>query len=287
MDESGHDHRTMPYEVRGGIVLHASKLWPFIQDWRRLELDAYGTELSEFRKEIKGCKLMDKDRMRWAKQGPVMPDEERRKLTRAFLTKGLQQIQPKKDEFTSYGQACNRMSEGIFELLVEHSAQLFACAIPQKAHRPDEFVLDQYLRKDHVFLFERFFYFLEEKNEDGLIVMDESEKHEDRKFVRRLYNYFQKTGTGRYRSIKIVPVPFFVASDMALPVQAADLCIYCINWAYRIPKQGMRATERLDVKDIAGKWIDKLQYHGEAYKDGSTFKMHGIVFVPDPYESRK
>ena len=25
LDESGHDHRTMPYEVRGGVALHASE----------------------------------------------------------------------------------------------------------------------------------------------------------------------------------------------------------------------------------------------------------------------
>jgi len=32
MDESGHDHKTMPYEVRGGFSIHMSKLWPFVQD---------------------------------------------------------------------------------------------------------------------------------------------------------------------------------------------------------------------------------------------------------------
>lgn len=26
LDESGHDHKTMPYEVRGGIALHAGAL---------------------------------------------------------------------------------------------------------------------------------------------------------------------------------------------------------------------------------------------------------------------
>lgn len=287
MDESGHDHKTTPYEVRGGIAIHAGKLWSFIQGWRRLELDVFGTELSQFRKEIKGCKLLDKDRVGWARQQAAMPNEERRKHCRAFLTKGLQKLSPQKGEFTAYGQACLLMAEGIFELLVGHDVSLFACAIPQKVVRPDNTALEEYLRKDHVFLFERFFYFLEGKNEDGLVVMDESEKQEDRRFVRQLHNYFQRTTTGRYRSAKIVPVPFFVASDMAIPVQAADLCIYCINWGYRLPKLGMRATERMDVKQIANQWIEKLQYHGQGYRDGQTFPAHGIVFVPDPYESRR
>jgi len=287
MDESGHDHRTTPYEVRGGIALHASDLWPFIQNWRRTELHVFGTELSQFRKEIKGCKLLDKDRIKWARQGPTMPDDERRKHCRAFLTKGLQKRAPRRREFTAYGQACLLMAEAIFELLVEHGVKLFASAIPRSIARPIDFTLEEFLRKDHVFLFERFFYFLEGKKEDGLVVMDESEKHEDRRFVRRLHNYFQRTATGRYRSTRIVPVPLFVASDMAIPVQAADLCIYCVNWAYRLPKQGMRATERLDVKALANHWIERLQYHGEGYRDGQTFTTHGIVYVPDPYESRQ
>lgn len=287
MDESGHDHRNMPYEVRGGIALHAAKLWPFIQAWRRLELDTYGTELSQYSKEIKGSKLLDKDRLKWARQDVDMPDEERRKHCRAFLTKGLQKRPPARDEFTAYGQASARMAEGIFELLLNHKAMLFACAIPRHVTRPAEFSSEVYLRKDHVFLFERYFYFLEENNEYGLVVMDESDKQEDRRFVRRMHNYFQKTATGRYRTARIVPAPFFVASDMAIPVQAADLCIYAVNWGFRLPGQGMVATERLDVKNLTGDWIARLQYHGEGYRDGNTFKTHGIVYVPDPYESRQ
>ena len=30
LDESGHDHKQLPYEVRGGIALHARQLWPFV-----------------------------------------------------------------------------------------------------------------------------------------------------------------------------------------------------------------------------------------------------------------
>jgi hypothetical protein len=49
IDESGHDHRNCPYEVRGGIVIHASKLWSFIQQFRDLEIAAFGVELAEFK----------------------------------------------------------------------------------------------------------------------------------------------------------------------------------------------------------------------------------------------
>lgn len=86
LDESGHDHKHMPYEVRGGIAVHASKLWPFVRDLRRLEVTSFGTELAPFRKEFKGSELLDKDRYKWAAQAEPLPDDARRKHCRAFFT---------------------------------------------------------------------------------------------------------------------------------------------------------------------------------------------------------
>jgi len=286
MDESGHDHRTMPYEVRGGIALHAGKLWPFVQDVHRLELSAFGTHLHEFKKEFKGSTLLNKKRYGWAAQGLTMVEEERRKYCRRFLTKGLEKKSPTRDEFTSYGQACLEMARGIFQILQNHEAQLFAAAIPCKVAKPDTPEVTEYLRKDHVFLLGRYFDFLECKQEHGLLVMDEVEKTEDRRFVRRLERYFTKTKTGRYRSQWIVPTPLFVSSDLTYPVQAADLAIYCVNWGFRLPSRGMDAETRDEIASEFSPWLNRLQFSGDAYRDGSVFHEYGIVFVPDPYTSR-
>lgn len=286
MDESGHDHRTMPYEVRGGVALHISELWPFIQATQRLELSSFGTALSQFRTELKGCKLLDKDRFKWAAQGPPMQDEERRKHCRGFLTKGLEKKPPIRIEFTAYGQASLEMATGMFELLRHHKARLFAAAIPRSVLKPDTFEAGEYLRKDHVFLFERYFYFLEQEKQHGLLVMDEMEKIEDRRFVRRLESYFRRTEPGRYRSTWIVPTPLFVSSDMTYPVQAADLAIYSLNWGFRLPNRGMNAPVRPEIADNYGQWLAQLQFRGEGNRDGIVFETYGIVFVPDPYEAR-
>ena len=83
--------------------------------------------------------------------------------------------------------------------LRDHKAVLFASMIPRgtgKATVP----VEEFLRKDKVFLLERFFYFLEKEKQNGLLVMDGTEKSADRKFVRQLESYFVKTGTGRYRT---------------------------------------------------------------------------------------
>ncbi|MBK8977869.1 MAG: DUF3800 domain-containing protein [Planctomycetes bacterium] len=287
LDESRHDHRSMPYEVRGGVALHASELWPFVQALQRLELAAFGTELHLFRTELKGSRLLGRDRFKWAAQGAQMSDEERRRQCRSFLTKGAEKKTPTRDEFTAYGQACLDMAEGMFGLLGAHRATVFAAAIPRGIAKPDGFQAQAYLRKDHVFLFERYFYFLEQERQHGLLVLDEVDKAEDRRFVRRLEAYFQRTNTGRYRSAWIVPTPFFVSSEMTYPVQAADLTIYCVNWGFRVANRGMDAVTRPEIAERFEPWLRRLQFRGEGYRDGGVFGVFGIVFVPDPFDVRR
>jgi hypothetical protein len=54
LDEDGHDHKEMPYEVRGGLALHAGELWSFVQSLQRLELESFGCQLHQFSHELKG-----------------------------------------------------------------------------------------------------------------------------------------------------------------------------------------------------------------------------------------
>jgi hypothetical protein len=246
MDESGHDHKTVPLEVRGGIAIHAGKLWAFIQGWQRLERDCFGAALAEFGREAKGHKLLDRDRLRWAQQGGRQDDDLRRKNARRFLSAGVEAATPSRSEFTAYGQACQEMARGAFDLLDAHGVRLFAAAIPRGVKEPKDFSRPDYLRKDHVYLFERFYYFLEEQGEHGLLVMDQSEKALDKRFISRMESYFTRTAVGRNRSYWIVPAPLFVSSDMTYAVQAADICLYALNWGFR-PQESPR-FEKLQSK---------------------------------------
>lgn len=287
MDESGHDHRSMPYEVRGGIALHTGQLWSFVQNMKRLEQNCFGVELSRFKKEIKGSKLLKKQHFRWANQSDPLDEEVRRQHCLQFLEKSSRRVEPRKIEYTAYGQACLEMVRGVMQILVEHNASLFASAIPRGVLKPPTYKAEEYLRKDHVFLLERFYYFLDSKKEHGLLVMDEEEKTMDRKFVRKIERYFRQTATGRYRTTWIVPMPLFVSSDMVYPVQAADLCIYCINWGFRLPRLGMDAKTRPEIVREFRPWLEQLQFRGEGARDGDVFDTYGIVLVLDPYESRE
>jgi len=102
-----------------------------VRDVQRLELEAFGTPLNQFKKEIKGRVLLDKDRFKFARQAGPMPDESRRKHCRGFLTKGLEKKPPSRDEFTAYGQACLEWVYGMFQILRDHRVVLFASAIPR------------------------------------------------------------------------------------------------------------------------------------------------------------
>jgi len=291
MDESGHDHQRAPYEVRGGFALAEGKLWPFLQEATRLEIECFGARLQDFGVEIKGTKLLAKDRFKYANQGPEIEGETRRHLCRSYLQAGLEKRSPKRDQFTAFGQASLAMADGIFTLLERYSARIFASAVPKgTGKRAAGAAPPEILRKDHTFLLERFFYHLEKERQCGILVMDEVEETYDRRFVRKLEEYFTKTDKGLERSTWIVPSPFFVSSHMALPVQMADAVIYALNWGYRFSggKVAMDAEVRPEIHDRYCERIKRLQWRGEGYDRVKkiTYKSFGIVCVPDLYEAR-
>jgi hypothetical protein len=248
LDESGHDHQNCPYEVRGGIVLHAGRFWRFVQDFATLEESCFGVRLPEFNVEVKGSSLLDKKRFRWASQGDLLDDVARRKYCIGFLNKGLQHASPSEIEFRAFGQACLSLARGIFQLLRTHNARVFASVVPSTIEKPATPEAEDYLRKDLVFLLERYFNFIApQKNETGLLVFDETDASADRNFIRQIERYFTLTQMGRFRANSVVPVPFFVESGLTRAVQAADVCIYAINWGFRLPTRGMDADVRQEL----------------------------------------
>lgn len=158
--------------------------------------------------------------------------------------------------------------------------------IPRGISRPSSGESEDFLRKDQVFLLERFYYFLEDREEDGILVMDETDKTDDKRFVSRLHRYFVLTENGRLRSTRIVPAPFFVSSDMQTPIQIADISIYCINWGFRVFSTSSTGEVRQEIQQQFGGWLDRLQYRGRKERAGHEFRTFGIVFVPDPYTPR-
>ena len=166
------------------------------------------------------------------------------------------------------------MARETFGLLKKHDAVVMASAIPRGVAKPTGYRFDSYLRKDLVFLLERFFYFLEGKQEHGVLVMDETDKTEDRRFVARMEEYFTKTFTGRQRTAWIVPTPFFVSSDMTSAGPGGGLVHYCINRGFRLPDRGMspsfgppRSPSCSGARDL----LSDLQFRDQGNREGRVF----------------
>ena len=115
LDESGHDHRQMPYEVRGGVTLHASKVWSFVQAMQSAEHECFGCSLQDFGHELKGASLLKRDRFKHAlskTKRPISPQQRRNDCRSLFARKQRPKPEqgPRGTELPSYGQACLLMA---------------------------------------------------------------------------------------------------------------------------------------------------------------------------------
>ncbi|MDE0530727.1 MAG: DUF3800 domain-containing protein [Albidovulum sp.] len=284
-DESGQDHQNAPLEVRGGVALHSSKVWSFVKSLQEAEERCFGIRLSEVGSEIKGSKLLDRKRFGWANQEAPLDDVSCKKGARRFLTRSQQRQTPSKRDFTAFGQASIKMAHEVFASLKSHNAVLFASVIP-RVKPPPNYRFKHFLRKDLIFLQERFYWFLEAKQESGLLILDQVEKETDKRYLKRVQDYYIKTANGRKRSKWIVPYPLFVDSELSLGAQAADLCLYCINWGFRRPEWNFHGAARDDIHAEFAGLCGEPQYRGTSVQNGTEQCLFGIFFVPDPFTAR-
>jgi hypothetical protein len=103
--------------------------------------------------------------------------------------------------------------------------------------------------------------------------MDQSDKNEDRRFLKRIGDYFEKSQNGRRRAQWIVPTPLFVDSELSAGVQAADICIYCVNLGFRRREWEFTGQSRDDIRQAFGGNCGSLQFQGESYDEISGKKF--------------
>ena len=106
------------------------------------------------------------------------------------------------------------------------------------------------LRKDYAYLFQRFFYFLQDMgDEQGIVVFDELEKSQSHLLTHQMRQYFGEPAVGRNRARRIISEPFFVHSDLTTGIQIADLAAYVISWGFRLPQ--MAKPARMELSGLA------------------------------------
>ena len=242
IDESGQDHHDSPYEVLAGIAIEDKDLWNFIRSAHELEIDCFGRKYREIDNEIKARTFLKRKTFRLANQLPAIPLPDRTALAKRALDSGATIT---KKELTALAQAKLDYAGKLLELCHQYRCKIFASIICDEGSIPSD---KEMLRKDYVYLFERFYYFLEDKPDEprGIMVFDELDKSASHLLLGQMDKYFKKTTKGRYRAGLIIPEPFFVHSDLTTGIQVVDFVAYIISWNFRVGKLNKAPREELN-----------------------------------------
>ncbi len=286
IDESGHDHHEMPYEVLAGVAIAEDNLWNLVKAVRAAERDFFGDYLRNLRfTEMKAKKLLKKKRFKSAARTVSIDPAECAALAHSCLRKGIEAhdagqstSSATEKELVAYSRSTLAFVHEVLDIAARHSVQVIAVVTDIKAPRPEPGLL----RKDYVYLFELYFYYLETlpPRDRGLVVFDELEKAQAHLLIQQMAAYFLGTKTGRYRSSRVVPEPFFVHSDLTTGVFIADLAAYILGWAWRLNR--MTKPARTELIPYADKLHD-MQFRGEKMSadDAGTINIYGLVHLDD------
>ncbi|MBN1513070.1 MAG: DUF3800 domain-containing protein [Phycisphaerae bacterium] len=286
IDESGQDHNVMPCEVLAGVAVAQTDLWNLIKAIRAAEREHFGDYLRSLRvTEPKAKQLLKRKRFRLANQRIEIPDEELAVLAHSALTKGLEAHRVGADsspitarELTGYSRSVLRFVDSVLDIAAGFNVKIIASVVDSNAAQSERDIL----RKDVVYLFERYFYLLKDQcpNQRGLVVFDELDKAKAKHLIERMAAYFLGTKTGRFRSSLIVPAPFFVHSELTTGVFLADLAAYVLGWAWRLGS--MPQDSRQELKPFAKK-LHEMRFQGQKPKSDGTghWPLHGIVYLDD------
>jgi len=274
VDESGQDHCESPCEVLAGVAVEDRDLWNLVQSLQEAEVRHFGIRYSEGERELKARKLLKTKTYKQAALVPLFSAEERRGLAKSALEAGEA---AGRHELTALAQAKLAYASDVLELCARYRCKAFASIVDKDSPRPSP----NHLRKDYAYLFERFFYFLEDKETvpSGIIVFDELEKSQSHVLLDQMDRYFKSTAKGRQRSNQIIPEPFFVHSDLTTGIQLADLIAYIVSWGIRIG--GMKQPVRSELIGLAEQ-VSGLRYTTTREVDGiPNYRIWGFAVIND------
>ncbi len=254
IDESGHDHRESPYEVLAGIAIKDRNLWRLILEIKAIETSLFGDFYTINKIELKAKKLLKSKTYHLAAQMQPINSDDIPILAQQCLQNGKN---ANRLQLTALAQAKLIYTERVIDAALNAGGVIFASIIDYRAVTKQPALADvsnlNYLRKDYSYLFERFFYFLEDagRNEMGIIVFDELDKVKSHLLLNQMTEYFVKTRKGQERSTLVIPEPFFVHSDLTVGIQIVDLSAYILSWGFRI--NGMTQPCRNELQPLVSR----------------------------------
>jgi hypothetical protein len=277
IDESGHDELRLqaPCDVLAGICVEDKNVWPLINAIIALEDQFFGCRYGHLKEEFKGKKFLKRKVFRHAAQEAAIEESERRNLAHACIVDGAT---ADRRQITALAQAKLAFVDALLRLVLDFKCCAVASVVLRDAPTPGNDVL----RKDYAYLFERFFYFVQDRGPtaQGIIVFDELEKTQSKILLGQMEEYFLKFSRGKERAQYIIPQPFFVHSDLTTLIQVADLIAYIIARGYEINNSFLKVT-REELRPC-GELVLKLRYDARRFVMGkASFLIYGYALIDD------
>jgi Protein of unknown function (DUF3800) len=281
VDESGIDLKRSPCLVLAGVGIKERNVWPMTQAFDQLRTDCLRFP-PQMAYEVKGSKLLKARVFKQAASHQPIPIDERNRAVERLLSKNACGEPANPLELAALAQAKLEFVHRALALAADFGMTVFASIVPREAPQQRD---RSFLRKDFSYLFQRIHcHVCDQKAEDhAVMIFDEQDPALSQRLLDQIHRYFLETDRGQQRAERMIPMPFFVHSDLTPAIQIADLVAYIVNWGLRMSR--MPEPTREELRPFADK-VFSLRYEGNEVplnrklrKRGK--KIWGIAYIPD------
>ena len=282
VDESGIDLKKAPCLVLAGVGIREANVWPLTRAFMELR-----TEVLRFPPnqayEIKGAKLLKTRVFKHASLRDRLPEAERNAAIERLLAKNERGENVGPEELAALAQAKLAFADQALDLASRFEMTAFASIVPRDAPQQRDGL---FLRKDFAYLFQRIHCHVcdQEDHAHGVLIFDEQDRALSQRLLDQIHRYFVETDRGQQRAERMIPMPFFVRSNLTPAIQIADLVAYIANWGLRMGR--MTELAREELKPFADK-VFALRYRGREVPLVRRFgkrrgkQIWGIAYIED------
>jgi hypothetical protein len=281
VDESGIDLKQAPCVVLAGVSIQEANVWPLTQAFTDLS-----TKILRFSPEagyeVKGSKLLKRRVFTHASLIERLSEDDRSAAVDRLLAKNEKGENAGREELAALAQAKLAFVDRILDLAGDFDMTVFASIVPRDAPQQND---RSFLRKDFAYLFQRIHCHVCDQSDyvHGVLIFDEQDPALSQRLLDQIQKYFRETERGQQRAERMIPMPFFVHSELTPAIQIADLIAYIVNWGLRLDR--MPELVRPELKPYADK-VFNLRYQGREVPLKRRFgkrgrPMWGIAYIPD------
>ncbi|HEV7938426.1 MAG TPA: DUF3800 domain-containing protein [Solirubrobacteraceae bacterium] len=281
VDESGIDLKEAPCSVLACVGVEEADVWPFAQAFLKLKEDVLRFPPTQ-PYEAKGTKLLTRRVFKLATAAPALSESDRAAAIDVLLEKNARGEDAGFEELVAIAQAKLVFVDKALDLADRFGMTIFASIVPRDAPQQRD---GSFLRKDFAYLFQRIHCHVCERADHahGVLIFDEQDKALSQGLLDQIHRYFEETDRGKQRAERMIPMPFFVHSELTPIIQLADVVAYIINWGLRMPR--MPEVARAELKPLADK-VFGLRYQGNEVPvvwraQARKKRAWGIAYIED------